>query len=191
MNKIWLYLVLLSTSALLFIRPEAAIDSMLSASKTGILLCIDFCAIYAVWMGIMEIVEETGLSEKLGKKLSPLVRKLFKINNKEAEKYITMNLSSNLLGLGNAATPYGIKAIKALDDKSGKITFPMTMLLVINATSLQLLPTTAIGMRLNGGSTASSDIILPCLITTIITTLTGVLLTLLIEKIKNKRKKSS
>ena len=107
----------------------------------------------------------------------------------EAEKMIALNMSANMLGLGNAATPMGISAMKRLDDGSGKATPAMIMLIVLNSTSIQLLPTTVIGLRASAGSTSPSDIILPTLLATICTCLLGIFLVKACHKIFRRKKK--
>lgn len=189
MNKIWLIMVVASLSVLLFVNPSIVLSEMISAAASSFELCLELCAVYAVWLGILEIVDASGLGKKLAKLLRPLIKKLFKIDNEEVEKMIALNMSANLLGLGNAATPMGIKAMKALDDGSGKASFAMIMLVVVNATSIQLLPSTVIGLRASAGSTNASDIILPTLITTIITTICGVLMVFLCDKIAKSIKR--
>lgn len=106
---------------------------------------------------------------------------------------IALNMSANMLGLGNASTPMGISALKKLDDGSGIANHAVIMLIVLNSTSIQLLPSTVIGLRASAGSSAPADIILPTIISTIITFLMGILLVHLFgkiyQKIKNKKKK--
>lgn len=189
MNKIWLIMVVASLCVLLFVNPSIVLSEMISAAASSFELCLELCAVYAVWLGILEIVDASGLGKKLAKLLRPLIKKLFKIDNEEVEKMIALNMSANLLGLGNAATPMGIKAMKALDDGSGKASFAMIMLVVVNATSIQLLPSTVIGLRASAGSTNASDIILPTLITTIITTICGILMVILCDKIAKRIKR--
>lgn len=194
MNIFWLMMMLFSILALLVVNPSAVLSEMISASTDALELCIELCAVYCVWLGIIELVEVSGLGEKLAKLLRPLIKKVFKVENPETQKLIAMNVSANMLGLGNAATPMGIKAMQALDDGSGKANFAMIMLIVINATSIQLLPTTVIGLRASAGSENPSDIILPTLIVTFFTTLLGILLVHAIHKIlglKNKKRKKS
>lgn len=194
MNIFWLMMMLFSILVLLVVNPSAVLSEMISASTDALELCIELCAVYCVWLGIIELVEVSGLGEKLAKLLRPLIKKVFKVENPETQKLIAMNVSANMLGLGNAATPMGIKAMQALDDGSGKANFAMIMLIVINATSIQLLPTTVIGLRASAGSENPSDIILPTLIVTFITTLLGILLVHAIHKIlglKNKKRKKS
>lgn len=182
-----------SLCMLLWVGPENALTSMLGASTEAFKLSIDLCAVYAVWLGMLEIVEESGLSEKLARALRPLIRFMFKINDKEAEKLIALNMSANMLGLGNAATPMGIKAMKRLDDGSGIATHAVIMLIVLNATSIQLLPSTIIGLRANAGSTSPADIILPTLISTLCTFVLGIMLVKLFgkihQRIKNNKKR--
>lgn len=181
-------MMLSSILILLITNPGAVLNEMIGASSNALNLCIQLCAIYAVWLGIMEIVEDSGLSEKLAKILRPLIRKIFKTNDEETEKVIALNVSANMLGLGNAATPMGIRAMQKLDDGSGKANFSMIMLIVLNATSIQLLPTTIIGMRASAGSQSPADIILPTLIVTFTTTLLGILFCHTINKLLSREK---
>lgn len=183
MNKIWFVMIVVSLGVLLFTNPSVTLNEMISAAASSFELCLELCAVYAVWLGLLEIVDASGLGKKIAKWLRPVIKKLFKIDNEEIEKMIALNMSANLLGLGNAATPMGIKAMKALDDGSGKATFAMIMLVVVNATSIQLLPSTIIGLRASAGSADAADIILPTIITTIITTICGILFVILCDKI--------
>lgn len=189
MNIFWLLMMLSSILVLLITNPSAVLSEMIGASASSLKLCIELCAVYAVWLGMLELLEASGLSQKLAKLLRPIIRKVFKVEDEQAQRYIAMNLSANMLGLGNASTPMGIKAMQSLDDKSGKANFAMIMLIVINATSIQLLPTTIIGLRTSAGSTNPADIILPTLLATILTTILGIVLVHLIDKILRKRRK--
>ena len=191
MNKIWALLMLASIVLLIFNNPAALVTEMTESAMGVINLCVELVAVYAIWLGILEIVDKTGLSEKLAKLLSPLIRFLFKTDDPEIIKMIAMNMSSNILGVGNAATPCGIRAMKLMDDKSGKATPAMIMLLVVNATSIQLLPTTTIGLRTAAGSASPTDIMIPTLVATFITAIFGTSLTLLIQRVFKRRKKKS
>ena len=115
------------------------------------------------------------------------IKKLFKVQNTEQIKYISYNISANILGLGNASTPSGINAIKSMEKDLPKTKFAMLMLVVVNSTSIQLLPTTVIGIRASAGSVSPSDIILPSLFGSIISTLVGVLLLFVYKKIKREK----
>ncbi len=191
MNKIWAFLMLLSTLLLLIKNPSALVTEMTESAMGVINLCVELVAVYAIWLGILEIVDKTGLSEKLARLLSPLIKFLFKTTDPEITKMIAMNISSNMLGVGNAATPCGIRAMQLMDDKSGKATPAMIMLLVVNATSIQLLPTTTIGLRTAAGSASPTDIMIPTLVATFLTACFGISLTLLIQRVFKRRKKKS
>ena len=180
--------MIFSIAALIFVQPQSVISEMTNASMDVINLCMTLLAVYTVWLGILEIVDATGLGAKLARLLRPLIRKLFKINDPETEKYIALNMSSNILGLGNASTPMGIKAMQRLDDGSGKITAPMIMLLIVNATSIQLFPTTVVGLRAQAGSVDPTSIILPTILGTIITCITAITATKTCEKIFFKKR---
>ena len=189
MNKIWVVMMLLGTAALLAVNPGATVSTLLDASASAVELSLSLLGIYAVWLGLLEILDASGLSKKIAKLMRPIIKKLFKGASEETQKDIAVNMSANMLGLGNAATPYGIKAMKGLDDGSGVATKPMIMLMILNATSIQLLPSTTISLRAAAGSTSPADIILPTLLATLISCLTGVGLALLCGVVfKRKRK---
>lgn len=189
MNKIWFVMVVGSICFMLWVDPSSVLNEMIDASSEALSLCIELCAVYAVWMGVLELVEASGLGNKLARLLHPLIKKLFKIDDSETEKMIALNMSANMLGLGNAATPMGINAMKRLDDGSGTATPAMIMLIVINATSIQLLPSTVIGLRAAAGSASPADIILPTLIATACTCTLGILLVKLCNGLYAKIKK--
>lgn len=175
-------MVLTSICLLAWTSPSLMLSEMVSASAGALNLCIELCAVYAVWLGVLELIDKSGLGEKLARLLRPVIKKLFKIDNPEIEKTIALNMSANMLGLGNASTPLGIKAMQALDDGSGVATTAMIMLIVINATSIQLLPSTVIGLRAAAGSLNPADIILPTLLSTICTSLLGIVLVKVISR---------
>ena len=129
------------------------------------------------------------INEKIAKFFKPFLRKLFKTDDEASLTAISMNLSVNLLGIGGAATPYGIKAAQLLD-KTENAEYSSAMLFVLNATSLQLVPTSIIAVRTSLQSAAPADILLPTLITTVCSTVIGVTLTWLFlsEKTPKVRK---
>ena len=188
MNKIWFWLIVASICVLVYVNPEIILPSMLSASEDTLKLCLSLCAIYAVWMGILQVMEDSGLNKTLSKVLSPVTKKIFGNLDPTTNELICMNISCNILGMGGAATPLGMKVMQRLDDGSGNANRPMMMLIIFASTSMQILPTTVIGLRITAGSTSASSIILPTIITAIATTFVGIFFALLIEKIKNRRK---
>ena len=182
MQYIWLFLVTTSICLLLFANPNAILTAMTVATQNATTLCISLIGIYALWLGVINVAKNCGLLQKLTTKIKPLVKKLFGTNNDEISADLSLNLSANLLGVGNASTPPAIKAIKNMDKGNGKLTKGMAMLFVINACGLQIVPTTVIGIRTSLGSTNPTDILLTCLITSFITTAVGILLVSLFFK---------
>lgn len=189
MNFVWISFVMVGLGILLFKNVDIAFSSLLNGSEKAIALTLKLWAIYAVWLGILKIVEDTGLNQKIGKLLNPIINKLFGKIDPETHNQIAINITSNLLGMGNACTPSGIKAMKGLDKGSDIATSSMIMLMILNTSSLQILPTTVIGLRVAAGSVDPNNIILPTLIATTVSTLSGILLCKLFEKIKNKKLK--
>lgn len=138
----------------------------------------------------MQLWEESGVARGISKLLKPLCRKLFRTNDEEALSAIGMNLSTNLLGIGGAATPYGIKAASLLE-KNKDAHYSSSMLFVVNATSLQLIPTSVVALRIAAGSVSAADIILPTMLATAFSTILGVLLVKLFIKTDDKRAKKT
>ena len=184
MSKIWLGIIITSLVSACFIAPGSVISVMMQAAKTGVTMSIEFIGIYAVWMGFMQVMDDCKLSHKLSALLSRPVRKIFGKTDKETEKNICLNIASNIIGVGSAATPYGLKAMKGLDDGTTRATKAMILLVVINSTGIQLLPTTVIGMRAIAGSSSPSCVLWPTIVATFIPTILGVLLVLSIYRKK-------
>lgn len=132
-------------------------------------------------MGLSKLAEKSGLSKYIARGLKPVTKRIFRTDDETANEQLAMNISCNLLGLGGAATPYAVKAVEELDKQSND--FAQKLLFVINATSIQILPTTVIALRAGAGSLSPSDIFLPSLICTAISTLTAVGLYLIGRKI--------
>ena len=190
MGAIFTVISVLSIMILIFVSPETALSSMLSGAEGAIRLAITLVAIYAVWLSLLKLIEQTGLSAKIARILRPLMVRLFPGESEKAYEAITLNMSANMLGLGGAATPAGIRAIEEMGCKTAeKATHNMCMFVVINCTSIQLLPATVIAMRVQAGSANASDIIIPALIATTISTLFGVFLCVLMRKFAKKQQK--
>ncbi len=188
MSKVWYIMLLSSVTALLFTNPGKAVTAMIAGSHASVKLAIELAALYGFWLGFFGIIEKIGLADKLGRLLHPVVNFLFPGLNKKGEKYVTMNMAANLLGLGNASTPMAIKAIKEMDDGSGKVSQNMIMLTVLSSTSLQLLPTTVIGLRATHGSVNPADFLIPATVATIVSTVLGITLVKLIGLMLKIRK---
>lgn len=168
--------------------PEAFFPTMLTAGEKAATLCVTLLSSYCIWMGFMQVLSDCSLTDKISKKLAPLAKKLFKTNDKAAIEAIAMNLSANILGLGGIATPYGIKAANLIEGKRNA-RYSHAMLLVVNASSLQILPTTVISLLSSYGSLNPYGIILPSFITTAFSTALGIILTKLLARTDDERKK--
>lgn len=149
-----------------FIRGDAAAvsDAAISSCADAVTLCLTLCGIICLWSGIMRIAQTSGLTQIIAKVLSPLLKKLFKgiSSGGKAMQYIVLNITANLLGLGNASTPFGIAAVKALEEEEKPSVYAsdnMILFVVLNTASLQLIPTTAAAMRLKAGSAAPMEIL--------------------------------
>ncbi len=163
---------------------------MLEASESTLKLCISLCAIYSVWLGILQVMEDSGINKKLSKFLTPVTKKIFGNLDDATNELICMNISCNILGMGGAATPLGMKAMQRLDDGSGNANKAMIMLIIFASTSMQILPTTVIGLRITAGSTSASNIILPTIIAAISTTVIGIGIALIIEHFKKRKNRN-
>ena len=191
MRKIWFIMVTASLCTLLFSNPESSINAIMNAGSDAVTLIIKLLGIYSVWLGIIALVDACGISNKIANLLEPIISWLFGKTDQTTRKYIAMNFSANILGMGNAATPTGLQAIKNLDKQNNSITAStaMIMFVIINTTSIQLIPTTIIGLRQQFGSLSSSDIIIPTLISTTISTILGIFLVKICSKIAKRVKK--
>ncbi|MBR2968176.1 MAG: hypothetical protein IKC35_05335 [Clostridia bacterium] len=183
MNKIWLIMLLASLITALIKDPSLAISSLITGATNSVSLAMELVAVYGVWLGFFALLEKTGVSDVIAKLLRPLIRFLFKGSSDKAQKYVSMNMSANLIGLGNAATPMGISAVNLLGDEMESANSNIIMLVVISATSLQILPTTVISMRAAHGSANAADFLLPCIIATVASTVIGVALVKILSKI--------
>lgn len=189
MNVLFAIIFLIATLILLILSPESFLSTLLDGVSKSASLCVSLLATYAVWLGLMKVWEDSGVSRGVSRLLKPLAKKLFKTDDLQTLDAVCMNLSVNLLGISGAATPYGMKAAQLLD-KSDEAEYASSMLFVLNATSIQLIPTSIIGVRVALHSASPMDILLPTLITTVFSTAVGVLLTRLLIPPKSKKKRA-
>ena len=175
MNAIFTVVFLSSAGILLIVEPNGFLSALLEGSAKSATVCVSLLATYAVWLGLMQVWEDSGVSRAVSRLLKPLAKKLFKTNDEETLNAISMNLSVNVLGISGAGTPYGIKACKLLD-KSKHAEYSSAMFFVLNATSIQLLPTSIIGVRVAMYSSSPYDVVFPILITSLFSTLLALIL---------------
>jgi len=188
MSVAFLLISLASLIALIIQSPESAFPAMIDGVSQAIMLIVKLTAIYAIWLSVLKMMQETKLDKALSRALKPITRKIFKNESEEAYDWICINLSANMLGMGGVATPAGIKAMSKMENGSDKATDNMIMLLVINATSIQLIPATVVAMRATAGSKNASDIIVPTLISSGIATLCGMIICKVLSLKKNNDK---
>ena len=146
-------------------------DIMLSSSTSTLELIFNILPLMCLWLGLMNIAKESGLLDILSKKITPFLKILFPEipSNHEAFSYIASNIIMNMLGLGNAATPFGLKAMKSMQELNktkDTATRSMITFLIINTSSVTIIPTTVISLRLLNGSANPSEIVLASIITT-------------------------
>ena len=175
MNVIFGLIFVLSTLILIFINPDALLSSMLSGGQKALDLSVKMVVIYAVWLGVFELLEKTGLAKKFAKLLKPINVMLFGKIPDTANDFMSMNISANILGMSGATTPMGIKSIRELE-KFPNTEYAICMFFVINATSIQLIPSSVIALRTSLLSASPSDIVLPTILATLLSSIIGVLL---------------
>ncbi len=178
-NYIWAFLIVAGTlTGLVSGNAQAISEAAIEGAKDAGLLCFSLVGAYALWLGVLNVANEAGLVTSLAKKMRGIIRWLFPgVPEGAASGYITLNIVANMLGMGNAATPFGLKAMKelqALNPSKGRATDAMCMLLIVNASSVQILPLTVIALRSAAGSAAPAEIAITALMATTVTTVVGV-----------------
>ena len=176
MNAIFTSIFFICTLLLLCLSPEQFLAALLDGAGKGATVCVSLVATYSVWLGLMHVWEDSGLARALSRLTKPLAKRLFRTEDEETLQVVSMNLSVNILGISGAATPYGIRAAK-LFDNSPNAEYSSAMLFVLNATSLQLIPTSIIGVRVAMGSASPNFVIIPTLLASLLTTVLAVTLT--------------
>lgn len=180
LNLIWL--VLLASGVLVAAlsgNVEVVTEAALGAAKGAVQVCFDLIGVMALWLGIMRIAERGGLVALIARLMRPLMIRLFPSipSNHPAMGAIILNLSANMLGLGNAATPFGMKAMQemqTLNPDSDEASPAMCTFLALNTSCITLIPATMIGVRLSFGSANPTEIVGPCIFATSLSMLIAV-----------------
>lgn len=172
-------------------RMNEVSNAAMSSCSDAVQLMITLLGSMCLWSGLMKVADKAGITEKLSRLFSPLIGLLFNgMNHKsEAAKAITLNISANLLGLGNAATPLGIAAMRAMEKESrtpGVATDNMALFVVLNTASLQLIPTTTAILRQAAGSERPLDIMPAVWIASLVSVASGVIMAKLLAKVTGK-----
>lgn len=195
LNYIWGVMIVISIIfSVITGKTQNLSSAVLQGAQDSVELILTMCGLICLWSGIMEIVRKSGLDKVVAKILSPIMGLLFPNIDKEGEayKYMSLNVSANLLGLGNAATPFGLKAMQCLqelnDDKS-RASDEMVVFVVMNTASIQLIPTTVAALRQKYGSACPYDIILCVWVTSVCALAFGLCVTFILNKGYEKRQK--
>ena len=167
---------------------QKMVDSTFDSSKSAFEISLGLTGVLALWLGIMKIGEKAGVVNVLARMLSPVFTKLFPDipKNHPVMGSIFMNIASNMLGLDNAATPTGLKAMaqmQELNTKKDTATNPMIMFLVLNTSGLTIIPTSILAIRAANGAAVPTDVFIPILLATTVATLAGIIITALWQRI--------
>lgn len=190
-NYVWAIMIIIGVIfAAITGNINDATQGILEEAKAAVSLCITLVGIIAMWTGLMKIAEEAGIIESLTKKMSPILQFLFPNIPKShlARKYIATNFIANMLGLGWAATPAGLNAMKELQKlnrNKNVASVEMCTFLIINISSVQLISINMIAYRTQFGSKNPTEIIGPALLATIVSTIVGVIYSKVMMKVNN------
>lgn len=185
----WIWCILFSVGTIittLFYGGDVALNAMMEGAQQAITLCISLGGSYMLWMGLLGVAKEAGLIAALSRKLSRPCEWLFPGSSK-ATGPITLNIAANMLGLGNAATPFGLEAMKLMQQENknkSRATDAMCIFLAVNASALQIIPTAMISLRAAYYSASPSAIVIPSFISSAIATaLTIILCRILVKRV--------
>lgn len=180
LNIVWPFFLIISILYAIFIgNLENLNQSIFESTSTAVNLCLTLIGTMCLWSGIMKIASETSFSKRITNFLRPFMKILFPKLKKDSQLYkeISMNMVANILGLGNAATPLGLKAMNTMQEENTNkniLTDDMAIFIVLNTASIQLIPTTVIAIRSSLGSQNPVAIIFPVWIATICAAIAGI-----------------
>lgn len=180
-NYIWGIFIVLGVIISIIKGDSNLTNNLITSGTKGIDMILNLIPLMCLWLGIMKIADSSGLLNIISNKLSKFIRVIFPEIPKgdPAIAYISSNIVMNMLGLGNAATPFGIKAmtrLKELNNNSDIASRSMITFLVINTSSVTIIPTTVISLRIASGSSNPTEIISAAIITTFLSTMMGLLI---------------
>ena len=196
LNWIWIcfFLIAFVVAVIRLCMGDASVfteimNSTFSSAKTGFEISLGLTGVLSLWLGIMKIAEKGGIVDRFARLLSPVFCRLFPQlpKNDPAYGHIFMNIAANMLGLDNAATPMGLKAMERmqeLNEDKETASDPMIMFLVLNTSGLTLIPVSVMVYRAQLGAAQPADVFVPILLATFFSTMVGLLLTCFIQKIR-------
>lgn len=190
MNCIWLFLIIASfIFAAINGKMEDVVDAMLKSSQNAVTIAFSLIGIMAFWLGMVKIAKNSGLINIFSRLISPIMKLIFKDVKKDSDAFsnIALNFSANALGLTNAATPFGIKAMEDLqkENKGDKkvATNSMCTLLAMNTAGFQLVPASVLAILVASGAKNPTEIILPVLIVTSISFISAIIISKILERV--------
>lgn len=181
-NKLWIFFLLSGILYAFFTGNMEVINKEITASlNTVFTMCTQIFVVMALWLGIMRIAKDAGLLDMLSRKLSKVLKVIFPEipENHESFSFIASNIIANFFGLGSAATPFGLKAMKSLqtlNQKKDTASRSMITFLVINTSGLTIVPTTVISLRMLHKSANPTDILIPTILATVCATIAGLIM---------------
>ncbi len=187
-NKIWGFFIVIGiVVCILTGKVDVLNNEILESTKSSLDMIVKIFPVMALWLGIMNIATESGLLNKLSNVLSPFLKKIFPEipPGHESLSLIASNITANMFGLGNAATPFGLKAMKSLQSiNRQKETASRSMItfLVLNTSGVTIIPTTIISLRMMYGSTNPTEIVFACILATLASTIGGLIIDRLLAK---------
>ncbi|MBP3503085.1 MAG: hypothetical protein J6K42_06405 [Clostridia bacterium] len=190
LNKIWpIFIIISIIYAILSNNLENINNSIFESTENTISITMTLLGTMCLWSGLMKIASNLSLIEKFCKLLNPIINFLFPDLKKfpKIKKEISMNMIANILGLGNAATPLGLKAMESMqkeNEKKDTLSNSMMMFVLVNTASIQLIPTTVLAIRKSLGSENSTGILVPVWIATICAAISGIIIVKLLIKRK-------
>lgn len=190
-NKIWAFFIIVGILFTILFGSVAALnDTILNSASNGVQMVLDLLPIIVLWSGIMKIAEKSGLLNKVGNFVKPLLSKLFPSLKKDSKAlgYITSNIVANAMGLGSAATPFGLKAMEEMqkeNPKKDEASDAMITFLVLNTSGVTIVPTTVIALRMMHGSANPEEIIITSVLATFCASVAG----LTLDYIRRRKKR--
>lgn len=194
MNYVWIFLLLsaLVTGALTG-KLDTTVTAGINSAKDSIFTVLNFAGIMCMWSGMMRICQDSGLTKIINKISKPVCKRLFPDTEPEgkAMKAVIMNITANLLGLGNAATPLGLKGMRELDSINPTphiASDAMCVFIVLNTAALQLIPTTVVALRASAGAQNPFDVIVPIWISSLCSVIAGITAIKIFIYFENRKK---
>lgn len=183
LNVIWpIFIIISYIFAIVTGNTDKVNNAVFGYTETAVKLTITLLGTMCLWNGLMEIASNTKLIYTINRLLNPIINFLFpeSRNNKQIHEEIAMNITANMLGLGNAATPLGLKAMKSMQEKNknkDRLTDDMATFIILNTASIQIIPTTVISIRMSLGSFEPTRIIFAVWFSTICAAIVGIAVT--------------